>query len=61
MLKASWLRGMDRSPWERGNFFGVANAVAFLSSTVPASFVTGQELVVYGGMIPAQEGYDVVI
>jgi NAD(P)-dependent dehydrogenase (short-subunit alcohol dehydrogenase family) len=52
---------MDRSPWERGNFFGVANAVAFLSSTVPASFVTGQELVVYGGMIPAQEGYDVVI
>lgn len=34
-----------------GTSLDVANAVAFLSSTVAASFVTGQELVVDGGMV----------
>lgn len=34
-----------------GTSLDVANAVAFLSSGVAASFVTGQELVVDGGMI----------
>jgi len=34
-----------------GTSLDVANAVTFLSSTVAASFVTGQELVVDGGMV----------
>jgi NAD(P)-dependent dehydrogenase (short-subunit alcohol dehydrogenase family) len=44
-----------------GTSLDVANVVAFLSGTVATSFVIGQELVVDGGIIPAQEGYDVVI